>query len=124
MGCFNATDEKIITHIVKGDTGDGVPNLLSDDAVLVTEGIKQKSVTSKRLAEFIDMGKDACRNDYEKRNWDRNIRMVSFDMIPEDVSQEIIDTYKAQTPKKDGMKIMTYLAKNKCRLLLNDIQYF
>lgn len=115
--------EKYITHIVKaGD--DGIPNILSNDAVLVTEGVRQTPVSAKRLAEFIENGKSACRNDSEIRNWDRNERLISFEFIPQDVKDEIISTYIESKPRYDSMKIMNYLMKNKCRNLLDSLGEF
>jgi hypothetical protein len=113
-----------IQHIVKGDTGDGIPNLLSQDNVLITEGERQKPVSAKRLAEFIEQGKDACRTDEERRNWDRNEILVSFSRIPEDLKETIIQEYIQTQPKVDRNKIMNYLIKNKCRLLLNNLEEF
>ena len=47
-----------IQHIVKGDGGDGIPNMLSRDDILVTEGERQKVVSAKRLEEFFERGKE------------------------------------------------------------------
>jgi hypothetical protein len=113
----------MIEHIAKGDSGDGVPNVLSDDDVFV-KGERQKVMSAKRLAEFIESGEDACRNDMEKRNWDRNKRLVDFAYIPKDVEQEIIDTYLSSKPNNDKMMIMNYLVTNKCRLLLDELEDF
>jgi len=112
-----------IEHIVKGDTGDGIPNLLSKDDVFVT-GDRQKPVSAKRLAEFIEKGIDACRNDEEKRNWQRNATLVAFDNIPVEVKQSIIDTYISNKPKGDKMTVMNYLMEHRCRLLLDEIEDF
>ena len=112
-----------IEHIVKGDTGDGIPNLLSADDVFV-KGERQKTVSSKRLQEFIENGKTACRNDEERRNWDRNARLVAFDNIPEDVKKDITDAYLNTKPTGDKMAIMNYLIQNRCRLLLDEIEDF
>ena len=35
--------------IIKGDSGDGVPNILSPDIVFVTEEMRQKPLTKKKL---------------------------------------------------------------------------
>lgn len=112
-----------IEHIVKGDTGDGIPNLLSKDDVFVT-GDRQKPVSAKRLAEFIEKGIDACRTDEEKRNWQRNATLVAFDNIPVEVKQSIIDTYISNKPKGDKMTVMNYLMEHRCRLLLDEIEDF
>ena len=114
--------EKKITHIVKaGD--DGIPNILSSDDVFV-KGERQKPVSAKRLAEFIENGFIACQNDTERRNWHRNVTLVDFDFIPEDVQKEIIDTYTKYNVTGDKMSIMNYLIENKCRLLLDELEDF
>lgn len=114
--------EKKITHIVKaGD--DGIPNILSKDDVFVV-GERQKPVSAKRLQEFLEHGYDACKNDEERRNWHRNVKLIDFDHIPEDVSTEIIDTYVNNKPTGDKMSIMNYLIEKKCRLLLDELEDF
>jgi hypothetical protein len=114
--------EKYITHIVKaGD--DGIPNILSPDDVFVS-GERQRPVSSKRLEEFIEHGFDACKNDDERRNWHRNATLVDFQFIPEDVSNQIIDTYENNKPVGDKMAIMNYLIEHKCRLLLDELEDF
>jgi hypothetical protein len=114
--------EKKITHIVKaGD--DGIPNILSKDDVFVI-GERQKPVSAKRLAEFLELGYDACKNDDERRNWHRNVQLIDFDHIPQDVCAEIIDTYVNNKPNGDKMTIMSYLIENKCRLLLDELEDF
>jgi hypothetical protein len=113
----------MIEHIVKGDTGDGIPNIFSKDDVFVI-GERQKVCSAKRLAEFIENGEAACRNDDEKRNWKRNSVLVAFENIPPDVSEDIIKAYLNTTPNTDKMKIMNYLMENRCRLLLDEIEDF
>jgi len=115
--------ENYITHVVKGDTGDGIPNILSKDNCFVT-GDRQTPVSAKRLAEFMEKGIDACRNDEEKRNWQRNQILVNFDYIPDDIKKVILDTYLSIKPKGDKMAIMNYLIANRCRLLLDEIEEF
>ena len=41
----------LFEHIVKGDSSDGVPNVLSEDDCFVTDGKHQKPITRKRLEE-------------------------------------------------------------------------
>lgn len=114
--------EWMIEHVVKGDSGDGIPNILSDDDTLVN-GVRQKPVSAKRLAEFMEKGEAACRDDVEKRNWIRNKTLVDFKYIPEDVKKSILDAFEVE-PKGNKMAIMNYLIKNKCRLLLDEIESF
>jgi hypothetical protein len=113
----------MVEHIVKGDSGDGIPNILSKDDCFVT-GTRQTPVSAKRLTEFMERGVDACRTDEEKRNWDRNQVLVNFERIPEDIQKTILDSYLNSKPKGDKMAIMNYLIANRCRLLLDEIEEF
>jgi hypothetical protein len=124
---ITATQKEIIEHkiehIVKGDTGDGVPNILSKDNVFM-EGERQKPMSAKRLQEFFDNGFAACKNDEERRNWHRNSTLVDFDFIPPDVSEDIIKAYINTQPSGDKMTIMNYLIEHRCRLLLDELEDF
>jgi 5'-3' exonuclease len=113
---------QMIEHIVKGDTGDGIPNILSKDDVFVS-GERQKPVSAKRLEEFFDKGFDACRSDEERRNWHRNSTLVDFSYIPEAITKKIQEEYDNK-PKGDKMAIMNYLIEHKCRLLLDELEEF
>jgi len=112
----------LIEHIVKGDSGDGIPNILSKDDTLVN-GERQRPVSSKRLQEFIDNGFIACKTDEERRNWQRNVTLVDFKFIPQDIKNTVLEAYE-QPSKGNKAAIMNYLIKNKCRLLLNEIEDF
>jgi len=115
--------EYTITHIVKGDSGDGIPNILSKDDVFVS-GDRQKPFSAKRLPEFYEKGIEACKNDEEKRNYQRNQQLVNFDFIPEDLCKTIISSYENAKPNGDKNSVMNYLIKNQCRLLLDEIEDF
>ena len=124
---ITATQKEIIEHkiehIVKGDAGDGVPNILSKDDVFMV-GERQRPMSTKRLQEFFENGFIACKNDEERRNWHRNATLVDFDFIPEDVSKTIIESYINNKPTGDKMAIMQYLIEHKCRLLLDELEDF
>jgi hypothetical protein len=115
--------EKFITHVVKaGD--DGIPNILSPDDIFLQEGVRQKRISSQRLDDFLEKGFDACRNDDERRNWHRNLQLIDFEFIPEDVAQTIVDAYLNNKPTGDKMSVMNYLIENRCRLLLDELDDF
>lgn len=116
-------ENKRIEHIVKGDTGDSIPNILSDDLVFVNEE-RQKSITSKRLNEFLEKGKEACRNENELRNWDRNQRLTDFNYIPNELQEEIINKYCSIVPNTNKNKILKYLMEKQCRNLIESINDF
>lgn len=110
-------------HIAKaGD--DGIPNVLSADDVLITEGVRQSKMTAGRLAEFVKQGRGACRTDDERRNWDRNNALINLDLIPTDIEEQIVATYNTSKPKGDKMSVYNYLVAHRCRLLLDDLEDF
>lgn len=115
-------NEWMTEHVVKGDAGDGIPNILSTDEVFINEE-RQKPVSAKRLAEFQELGFKACKSEEERRNWHRNSTLIDFKYIPEDVRKSIVDEYE-KPANGDKNSIMNYLIKNRCRLLLNEIEDF
>ena len=114
----------LIEHIVRGDTGDGVPNILSPDDVIMDETARQKPITQKVLRRFFDKGRDACENDEERQRWDRNEQLVDLNKIPENIQNEILEQYLNNKPKGDKMSVYNYLINNRCNLLLNEIEEF
>jgi len=110
-------------HIAKaGD--DGIPNVLSEDNVLITDGVKQNRMVSARLNDFIKSGRDACRNDFERRNWDRNSALINLDLIPKHIEDKILNKFHEKGNNKSKMDVLNYLIRNKCRMLIDHIEDF
>ena len=114
---------QIIEHVVRGDSGDGIPNIFSPDDTFIT-GTKQKSVTAKRLQEFFDNGFIACKTDEERRNWGRNTLLVDFKHIPEEIQKEVHQVFLNTKPKGDKMSVFKYLTEHRCKLLLDEVEEF
>jgi len=111
-----------IQHIVKaGD--DGIPSVLCPDDFFVNKEDNGRAtpVTKKILEKFSDRNN---LNDSEKSRFDRNQRLVDFEFIPAEVSEEIINRFETSVVVSDKMKIMNYLIKNRCRILLDNIEGF
>lgn len=123
---FKEINEFRIEHIVKGDVGDSIPSILCKDDFFVNKDTYGRAppISKKRLEKFYENGIDECKTEEEKRNWHRNYQLVSFDAIPKEIYDQIIDAYINSKPKGDKMSVMNYLIKNKCRLLLNEIEEF
>lgn len=111
----------LLEHVAKaGD--DGIPNVLSPDDTFVT-GTRQKTMTSKRLEEFVSSGFMACKTDEERKNYTRNKVLIDFAHIPEYIKTSILEEYEKK-PSGDKNSVMNYLIKHKCRLLLNEVEDF
>lgn len=110
-------------HIAKaGD--DGIPSVLNEDAVLVTEGKRQLPMKADRLAEFVAIGKEACRNDFERANWVRNETLIDFDFIPQGIYDKIVSEIEKPRSTLGKGAIMDYLIKHRCGELLDSIDDF
>ena len=112
----------VIEHIIRGDTGDGVPNVLSDDNCLV-ESRRQKPVMSKKLEEWISDPKTMPTSDEFKKNYERNRVLVDLDCIPQSIKESIINTFVTQ-PKKDRSQLLNFFMKHKMKMMLDVISEF
>lgn len=108
-------------HIIKGDRGDGVPNALSSDDVLVT-GTRQKPVSSKKLSEWVK--EVTCPAEIEPDKYFRNKQLVDLDCIPTEISEQILEQYNAKDIKGTKRTLMDYFIQNRMRLLLECIEEF
>lgn len=110
-------------HILKGDRGDGIPNIMSEDSCIVN-GERQKSLPSKKieyLTEIPDLS--TVLNKDELTQFKRNEQLIDLHMIPENIKTTILLKYKEQTNKTKD-KFVGYLKQHKLKALLEDIGDF
>jgi len=115
-------EKYVFEHIIRGDKGDGVPNVLSADDSIV-QGVRQKPISSKKIdvwyKDFDEMPQDA----EFKRNYDRNKMLVSFDSIPTKIKESIINSY-VDKPAKDKSKLLNFFIEHKMKNMLEVIEEF
>ena len=110
-------------HIFKGDTSDGVPNVLSPDNTF-TDGLRQKPLTKKKIASWVEHNfEDVAPNDEVKRNYQRNRKLIDLAYTPNELSMEIINTYK-EAPAGDRSKLLNYFMQKRLRNLTESIGEF
>ena len=110
-------------HIFKGDTSDGVPNVLSPDNTF-TDGLRQKPLGKKKIASWLEHDfEDVAPNDEVKRNYQRNRKLIDLTYTPEELSSEIIDTYK-EAQYGDRSKLLNYFIQKRLRNLTESIGEF
>jgi 5'-3' exonuclease len=110
-------------HIFKGDTSDGVPNVLSPDNTF-TDGLRQKPLAKKKIASWMEHNfEDVAPNDEVKRNFQRNRKLIDLTYTPEELSSEIINTYK-EAPYGDRSKLLNYFIQKRLRNLTESIGEF
>ena len=107
-------------HILKGDTGDGVPNILSADNCLAV-GERQKAMTKKRMALYSE-GTDQMDEETLRRYY-RNKMMIDLSEIPQKYQDMIMSEYNQN--KDIGRKeLFNFFVKKKLKHLITDIQDF
>ena len=110
-------------HILKGDSGDGIPNVLSPDNCFVI-GQRQKPLSQKKIDKYVfDIEATEKIDDLIIRNYYRNKQLIDLNMIPIDLKKKIIESYEAQTDK-DRSKLFNYFIVNKLKNLMENMQEF
>jgi hypothetical protein len=110
-------------HILKGDRGDGIPNIMSaDDCIAIGE--RQKSLPAKKI-EYLTGIPDLSKvlTDQELTRFKRNERLIDLHMIPEDIRANILKKYHEEAGKSKD-KLVAYLKQHKLKVLLENIGEF
>jgi 5'-3' exonuclease len=108
-------------HILKGDAGDGVPNVLSPDNCFVV-GDRQRPLTAKKMEKI--MGTDL--NEMESniaRNYSRNAQLIDLSFTPETIREKVMEQFNSQE-NRDRSKLLTYFINNKLKNLTEHLGEF
>lgn len=114
--------KSLYEKLIRGDAGDGVPNILSSDDVLITEGKRQKPVTKKKLEAWRGKKPEEFCTEDMLRNYYRNRTMVDLSQTPETIRINIINQFKEQVPKQNGL--MSYFVEKRLKNLMEHIEDF
>ena len=118
----NDPDKFLAEHILKGDAGDGIPNILSDDNCFVL-GSRQKPMTQKKMDDLIALGLDGKFDHTNFRNYMRNKQLIDLTQVPEDIKLKVLESYDAQANKKSS-NLLNYFIANRLKNLTESIQDF
>ena len=115
-------DKYLYEHILKGDAGDGVPNVLSSDNCFVV-GVRQKPLTQKKIDSLEELGLDGKFDHPLYRNYMRNKQLIDLKHTPKQIREKVMESFKNQEGK-DRSKLMNYFITNKLRNLTEHIGEF
>ena len=107
-------------QISRGDNGDGVPNVLSQDTVFV-EDLRQRPITKKKLTEWKENG---IPEGEIKRNYQRNKTLIDFDSIPNELGELIYNMWVDKITQNDKSKILPYFMKHRLKELTEKLGDF
>ena len=113
-------------HILKGDSSDGVPNVLSPDNTFV-DGLRQKPLSKKKIAEWtgeilvpVEM---AIPDGEVKRNFQRNQQLIDLSKTPKEIFLACLKEYQ-DSPEGDRSKLLNYFTKKRLKNLIESIGEF
>jgi 5'-3' exonuclease len=131
---FSPIQKKVVTdknprtylfnHIMRGDSSDGIPNVLSADDTFITEK-NQTPLRQKKIDEWLEHSdnlRDVMTDDIY-RNYQRNKKLIDLSDIPESIRESIINNFNGQT-KTPNMKVLNYLIKKRCNNLIEVVEEF
>lgn len=109
-------------HIMRGDAGDGIPNVLSLDNTFVDK-IRQKPISAKKINQWMASydNLDKVMDEATYRNFQRNQALIDLSKVPQDKKDIIINTFKSL---KTNSNILTYLITNRCTRLIECAEEF
>lgn len=114
------SDQFLFDQIIRGDAGDGIPNIASPDNCFVL-GERQKKI-SKKLVEQL-----ACIADDNQhplfRNYVRNKTLIDLTMIPKDIQHKIIEQYDQAKPSAK-MHLVNYFSQHRLKALIEQLNDF
>jgi len=110
-------------HIIKGDRGDGIPNILSSDDTFITEA-RQKPVTEKKLNTWVAQKPEDFCDASMLRNYQRNESLIDLSKVPSEYADRILTAYRSPKEVKGKDKVLNYFIKNRMKQLMEHIQEF
>lgn len=110
--------------IIRGDGGDGIPNILSKDNIFLLEGERQKSILSSKIKQWIHMpAENFCTTEEMKHGWHRNQTLIDFEYIPQYILNNIAaEDAKTKEVRKDGL--INYLITTGLTQFMPNLQDF
>jgi hypothetical protein len=108
--------------VIRGDKGDGIPNILSKDDVFTTGG-RQKPITEAKIINWLNQEPKEFCNEEMLRNYSRNEMLIDLTKIPDGLVDKILDRYDSVKPKSKN-EFMNYMISNRLKNLIEVIDEF
>jgi hypothetical protein len=113
--------EELKEKIIRGDKGDGIPNMFSPSDCFVRD-LRQKPITKGVLDKYL---KEDVKNynETDHANYVRNATLIDLSLIPTDIKEKIINTYNEVKPAS-RQKLLNYFIEKKLKNLMDVIEEF
>ena len=112
-------------HIIKGDRGDGIPNIASADSTFVSGGrqkpMRKKMIDSLANTDVLTSG-DIVSEEI-RRGYARNQQLVDLSFTPTSLQDEIVSAY-TNYQVHDRSKLFNFFVDFKLKQLMENISEF
>jgi hypothetical protein len=106
--------------IIRGDKGDGIPNILSPSDSFVRD-IRQKPITKGALTKLMSEDWQTWADETAKIGFSRNDLLINLENIPKEIKESIINEYDSVKPAS-RMKLFNYFIEKKLKNLMDVIE--
>lgn len=106
----------LLEHILKGDRGDGVPNILSPGDVFITGG-RQKPMSKKKMQEFI------ANPPLTDARYIENTTLVDLKCTPQHMKDDVIEQLNSDV-KGSKRKLLDLFIAKRMNLMIEAIEEF
>ena len=118
-----SAERSLHEKIVRGDVGDGIPNIMSDDNVFIDEGRRQKPVTKKKVDAWYELEPDMYCTAEMLRNYKRNKQLVDLGEVPESIRINITKQFET-TQVGERSRLLTYFVNHRLKNLTESLSEF
>jgi hypothetical protein len=124
----NDPDNYLIEHILKGDRGDGIPNVLSQGDTFVV-GKRQKPLRQTTINTITSTIGDVPLEEVERNfsedwvpNFVRNRTLVDLSLTPSSIGVKVLHQFDQEPPQRG--KLFNYFIKHQLKGLMENIGEF
>jgi len=113
-------------HIIRGEpsaTGDGIPNILSNDDSLITK-VGKKNLNGKMVEKWMALDYEQFCTNEMLRNWKRNEMLIDLTMTPDDIKQAILTEFEVPKEKVLKRQTLNYLMGSGLRNIISMVEDF
>jgi len=114
--------EELKEKIIRGDKGDGIPNVFSPPDCFVND-FRQKPITKGTLDKLLAEDWNEWKDNYAKTGFSRNQMLIDLEHIPTDIKEKIINTYEEVKPAPKN-RLVNYFMEKKLMNLMEVIEEF
>jgi len=110
------TEYDLLTHFLKGDTSDGIPNVFSPEDHFMIEGDKprQKSITKKIIADvrehFDDITKCTVLDENAIKRFKQNQELIDTSYTPKDLAILIVKVFEVMIKEEKEDRLEEFLS--------------